>query len=599
MTETSQCQTDFPSEIPLSPVITMSQTPPTTTQPSSDNKISQAQSPIDPRIMEQDQTAALEEHAGGGFDPDGHYQNAYMNISKATTGVVNPQTQQLNTADPQGSPASQNTRRNANQSKLGDGVVRRLMGQFQEHNDNGDEDHDNITGRVKRGPRHYSHPFEGQSDDGYLNSRHPSEMIRGSQGSISDSDSPSANRNDRRIASRYLQEQRNDRNERNIRGQSQRNADSGDDFGEMDDSHENDGYAPRQFQRVALTSGLPEPRFPTVPTTPAVKGRVVKQTLRRSDRTFAEVGDNEDAVLETSDYQDSNMDEDEYYEQARYHQDESPDYDTSMAEVEDYDGDEDEYMFVSEPGFRRPNRVEKNRAGVLHPSNIRPITNVTVSNGAVRSHSAVTRRGKNAGKPRIFFNNPGEDLAPSRYSGAIMPWGVNQQPVLVDQETVSDAHLKKRGLKRPPPGEKVGKRSYGANDPENVAIVNMKENEGKTFAEIAESLNAKRVSAGLKPGLTICGVNGRYNRTAPILFATQGLKFVPLSERRKAGGAAKHGSSTSKAGWTAEAEDRLVDIVKQVEAEKWSNVARKLNLELYNGQAVHDATACAKRYAAL
>ncbi|CAD6443570.1 f198d5fd-cedc-4f75-8eac-c28f46a1cfed-CDS [Sclerotinia trifoliorum] len=522
-----------------------------------------------------------------------------MNISKAATGVVNAPTKHTNTGNAEGSPAGRKTRRNANKSKLGDGEGRRPMGPFQQHNANGDEGHDNITGYIRVDPRHYSYPFEGQSDDGYLNLTHPSEMIRGGEGSISDFDSPSASRNDRRIASRFLQEQHNGRKARNNRDQSRPNDDSGDDFGKMDDGYENHGYGPRQFQRVTLTSGLPEPRFPIVPTTPAVKGRVVKQALRRGRRPFAEVSDNEDATLETSDYQDSNMDEDEYYEQARYRQDESPDYDTPMAEVEDYDGDEDEYMFVSEPGFRRPNRVEKNRAGgVLHPSNIRPTTNATASEGSLNSHPAA-RRGKKSGRPRILFNNPGEDLAPSRYSGAIMPWGINQQPVLVDQETVSDAHLKKRGLKRPPPGEKVGKRSYGANDPENVAIVNMKENEGKSFAEIAEFLNAKRVSAGLKPGLTVCGVNGRYNRTAPILFATQGLKFVPLSERRKANGAAKHGSLTSKAGWTAEAEDRLVDIVKQVEAEKWTNVARKLNLDLYNGQAVYDATACAKRYAAI
>ncbi|EDN96970.1 predicted protein [Sclerotinia sclerotiorum 1980 UF-70] len=584
MTETSQCQTDFPSNIALSPVITMSQTPPTTAQPPSDNKTSQAQSPIDPRIMEQD--LALEEHGCGGFDPDGHYQNAYMNISKAATGVVNASTKHSNTVNSEGSPAGRKTGRNANKSKISDGEGRRLMGQFQQHNENGNEGHDNITGRVRVDPRHYSYPFEDQSDDGYLNSTHPSEMIRGCEGSISDFDSPSASRNDRRIANRFLQEQRNGRNERNIRDQSRPNGDSGDDFAKMDDTHENDSYGPRQFQRATITSGLPKPPFPIFPTTPAVKGRVVKQTLRRAHGPFAEVSDNEGATLETSDYQDSNMDEDEYYEQARYHQDESPDYDTSMAEVEEYDGDEDEYMFVSEPGSRRPNRVEKNRACVLHSSNIRQTTNATVSKGALHSHPAMARRGRDSGKPRIFFNNPGEDLAPSRYSGATMPW-------------VSDAHLKKRGLRRPPPGEKVGKRSYGANDPENVAIVNMKENEGKSFAEIAELLNAKRVSAGKKPGLTVCGVNGRYNRTAPILFATQGLKFVPLSERRKASGAAKHGSSTSKAGWTAEAEDRLVDIVKQVEAEKWTNVARKLNLDLYNGQVVHDATACAKRYAAI
>lgn len=78
MTETSHRQTDSPSERPSSPIITESQTPTTTAQPSSGNKVSQEQSTIDPHIiaMEQDQSAAaLEEHAGGGFDPNGHYQH--------------------------------------------------------------------------------------------------------------------------------------------------------------------------------------------------------------------------------------------------------------------------------------------------------------------------------------------------------------------------------------------------------------------------------------------------------------------------------------------------------------------------------------------
>ncbi|TGO64861.1 hypothetical protein BCON_0005g00590 [Botryotinia convoluta] len=604
MTETSHRQTDSPSEHPPSPIITESQTPLTTAQSSSDNKASQEQSSIDPHIiaMEQDHSAAaLEEHAGGGFDPNGHYQDAYMNISKVTNGVANAQSQQLDIPDTQGSTAGPNTRRNANQFGLSDGGVSRLKSQFQQHNDNGSEGHDSLLSRGRRDPRRYSHPFEGNSDGGELNPMQPHEMIHQTQGNINNFDSPSADRNVRRAATRRSNKQLSSRNGRHAQGQSQSNIDSGDDFDTMDESRPNIGVASQQFQRVALTSGLPGPHFPIVPVAPVVKGRVVKQSLRRGDRPFVNVSDNEDAALETSDCQDSDMDDDEFYEQPMY-QDESshysPEYDMPMAEDEEYDEDHDEYMFVSEPGSRRPNRVEKRRAGVAYPSNVRTITNVTGSNGASRAHPAVVRRSKE-GRPGIFFNNLGENLAPSRYSGAVMPWGVNQQPLLVDQETVSDAHLKKRGLKRPPPGGKVGKRSYGANDPENIAIVNMKENQGMSFAEIAEHLNSEREKQGKKPDLSVCGVNGRYNRTAPILFATQGLKFVPLSERKKVKGAAAHGKSNNKAGWTVEAENKLVDIVKQVDAEKWGNVAHLLNMELYNGRAVYDATTCARRYAAL
>ncbi|TGO13590.1 hypothetical protein BTUL_0067g00330 [Botrytis tulipae] len=604
MTETSHRQTDSPSEHPSSPIITESQTPLTTAQSSSGNKVSQEQSTIDPHIiaMEQDHSAAaLEEHAGGGFDPNGHYQDAYMNISKVTKGVANAQSQQLDIPDTQGLSAGPNTRRNANQSGLGDRGGRRLKSQFQQHNDNGSEGHDILLNHGRRDTRRYSHPFEGNTDGEELNPMQSHGMIHQTQGDINNFDSPSEGRNVRRAATRLSNKQLSSRNSRHVQGQSQSNIDSGDDLDTMDESRQNTGVASQQFQRVALTSGLPGPHFPIVPVAPVVKGRVVKQSLRRGDRPFANVSDNEDAALETSDSEDSDMDDDEFYEQPMYQGENShysPEYDMPMPEDEEYDEDHDEDMFVLEPGSGRPNRVEKCRAGVAYPSNVRPITNVTGSNSASRAHPAVVRRSKE-GRPGIFFNNPGENLAPSRYSGAVMPWGVNQQPVLVDQETVSDAHLKKRGLKRPPPGGKVGKRSYGANDPENIAIVNMKENQGMSFAEIAEHLNSEREKQGKKPDLSVCGVNGRYNRTAPILFATQGLKFVPLSERKKAKGAAAHGKSNNKVGWTVEAENKLVDIVKQVDAEKWSNVALLLNMELYNGRAVYDATTCARRYAAL
>ncbi|TGO92155.1 hypothetical protein BPOR_0009g00340 [Botrytis porri] len=601
MTVTSHRQTDSPSEHSHSPIITESKTPPTTAQPFDDNKASKEQSIIDPSIvtMEQDHSAAaLEGHAGGGFDPNGHYQNAYMSISKVTNGVVNAQSQQLDIPDTQGSSAGPNTRRNANQSGLGDGGVRR---QFQQRNDNGSKSHDSLLDRARRDSRRYFHSSEEDSDGGKLDQMQPHEMIHQAQGNTNNFDSPSAGRNARRAATRRSNKQPSSRNGRHGQDQSQSNMDSGDDFDTIDESRQNKGAASQQFQRVALTSGLPGPHFPIVPVAPVVKGRVVKQSLRRGNRPFANVSDNEDGALETSDCQDSDMDDDEFYEQDMY-QDEgshySPEYDMPMAEDEEYDEDHDGYMFVSEPGSRCLNRIEKHRAGVAYSSNVRPITNTTGSNGASRAHPAVVRRIKED-RPGIFFNSSSENLAPSRYSGAVMPWGVNQQPVLVDQETVSDAHLKKRGLKRPPPGGKVGKRSYGANDPENIAIVNMKENQGMSFAEIAEHLNSEREKQGKKPDLSVCGVNGRYNRTAPILFATQGLKFVPLSERKKAKGAAAHGKSTNKAGWTVEAENKLVDIVNQVDAEKWGNVAHLLNMELYNGRAVYDATTCARRYAAL
>lgn len=155
-----------------------------------------------------------------------------------------------------------------------------------------------------------------------------------------------------------------------------------------------------------------------------------------------------------------------------------------------------------------------------------------------------------------------------------MPWGLNQDPVMVNQNEVSDASLKKRGLTRGE-GDKVCKRGYGANDPENIRIVNLKEINGYTFAKIAELLNGQRIADGRKPSMTACGVTSRYNRTAPLLFAAQGKAFVPLSKRR--GGAISqgnpHGDSTGKPAWTPELDELLVDKVKEFEQSRWPTIA--------------------------
>ena len=169
-----------------------------------------------------------------------------------------------------------------------------------------------------------------------------------------------------------------------------------------------------------------------------------------------------------------------------------------------------------------------------------------------------------------YFNNIGRNLEDSRYSGAEMPWGVNKQPPAVPQDEVSDAALLKRGLKRGQ-GDKVAKRGYGANDPENIAIVNMKEQDNLSFEQIANILNTKRVEAGKNPNLTVTGCNGRYNRTAPLLFAAQGQEFVPLSQRK---GHGKHGGSLQdQAVFNNDTDIELVNCVKEVDSRKWYSVA--------------------------
>jgi hypothetical protein len=170
-----------------------------------------------------------------------------------------------------------------------------------------------------------------------------------------------------------------------------------------------------------------------------------------------------------------------------------------------------------------------------------------------------------------FFNIPAGERRPSRYSGAEMPWGLNQDPVMVNQNQVSDASLKKRNLTRGE-GDKLCKRGYGANDPENIQIVNLKETKGYTFSKIAEILNDQRIQAGNKPSMTACGVTSRYNRTAPLLFAAQGKDFVPLSKRR--GRRDAHGNPTGKPAWTPDLDVLLVEKVKEFEESRWHTIAQ-------------------------
>lgn len=168
------------------------------------------------------------------------------------------------------------------------------------------------------------------------------------------------------------------------------------------------------------------------------------------------------------------------------------------------------------------------------------------------------------------FNDPGAMLPESRYQGGDQPWNLNQDPPLVPASEVSNAALLKRDLKRPRT-EFVCKRSYGANDPENIAIVNLREYDGKDFTQICAEMNDRRIEAGKAPTLSVTGVTARYNRTAPLLFAARGEEFIPLA-KRPFKNAPNMGKKTGFA-WTSELDVELVNIFKEVDSERWKIVA--------------------------
>lgn len=193
-----------------------------------------------------------------------------------------------------------------------------------------------------------------------------------------------------------------------------------------------------------------------------------------------------------------------------------------------------------------------------------------------------------------YFNNPGKNLAQSRFAGGENNWGVNQQPVLVPEDEVTDAALLKRGLKRGD-GAKICKRGYGANDPENIAIVNMFEKDRMSFEDICKKLNSDRIANGREPSLSANGVQTRYNRNAPVLFHAEGREFIPLGMRRRGQRMddIEPSGPRPNAAWNDELDTALVLAVKEWESRKWEDVAvlfrRKTGVDM-------DAGACAHRH---
>jgi hypothetical protein len=265
-------------------------------------------------------------------------------------------------------------------------------------------------------------------------------------------------------------------------------------------------------------------------------------------------------------------------------EDDDDDEDRSYSPDDDLTQDSDSELFVSQnlsSDSHRPSRAGQRRqsSGMGNDAHPDPSTRFVPEN--YHSQGAESRFSAN---PEGYFHSFGQRLEPSRHSGVPMPWLVAKDPELIDQSEVSDASLLKRNIARGE-GKKVCKRGYGASDPENIAIVNMKEFDKLSFDEIARRLNDQRVKEGKQPSLSAVGVNSRYNRTAPLLFSAQGKEFVPLSKRR---GRAKELHEANKAGiimWNEELDVTLVKCVKDVDAAKWATVAtlfeertgRKLN----------------------
>jgi hypothetical protein len=176
-------------------------------------------------------------------------------------------------------------------------------------------------------------------------------------------------------------------------------------------------------------------------------------------------------------------------------------------------------------------------------------------------------------QPVIAERLIGKNLKPSRYSGTKnLPWGVNKYPTVVNHDAVTDAALMKRKLKRGK-GDKTCSRAYGANDPENILIVNMRDVQKLTFRKIADHLNAERIKNGKDGNLNDSSVNSRYNRTAPIIYAARGQEFVPLSKRAKDWIHGEPMRSEPKIEWRNDVDVELVQLYEDYEKARWTSIA--------------------------
>jgi hypothetical protein len=118
----------------------------------------------------------------------------------------------------------------------------------------------------------------------------------------------------------------------------------------------------------------------------------------------------------------------------------------------------------------------------------------------------------------------------------------------------------------------MSKRSHGPNDPENILIVNLRENEKKSWPEICQILNERRIKEGKTPSFTPNGCHNRYNRNAPILFAAEGKEFIPVSVQRKL-----EKNPNGPMNWDDETDTSLILAVKEVDSQKWDRVATLFN----------------------
>lgn len=227
---------------------------------------------------------------------------------------------------------------------------------------------------------------------------------------------------------------------------------------------------------------------------------------------------------------------------------------------------------------------------IVNPPTIRRGERISQASSFHHDSFASNAQPQRAPYPQQRYNS--DSRRESRYSSSVEPRHTNAIPETVSRSTVSDAALWKRGLPLTN-AKRVIKRGYGVNDPENIAIVNMKDQEGLSWQEIVERINQKRVAEGKTRFLTVTAAANRYSRNCPVLMSSVGKEFYPLSVRKRID---KGEIVAPRLDWTAENDLTLVKIFKEYEAQRWEAIANEFAAA--TGIDVHPIEA-ARRYAAI
>ena len=140
------------------------------------------------------------------------------------------------------------------------------------------------------------------------------------------------------------------------------------------------------------------------------------------------------------------------------------------------------------------------------------------------------------------------------------------------------------------------KKLKGDSDPENQKIYILRQKENMNFDEIANIINADRISAGRVGNITSAAVYNRYKRNSPLIAMYRGEVFKPckLDEEHGTLREFQRAELAAPSGFDDEEDKLLVKAVTEIKQEYWKLVSERLQAL---GGRKHTHKECADRFA--